>query len=257
MLLVQLGRLPARSLIFFIIMEDDPSPTVKRQKTTIAAAEEEATILDLLRSLPSNIVGNYIYPFAVKVIQNHKGLIKAVDEYLNEFYIIYDEVDEDENNDENRINYPIGDWDVSRVDNFTSVFDLRRNLKVWHFIEDLSRWNVAKGTSFARMFYGCDAFQSDLSNWDTGRATDLHDMFEGCTSFYSDLLRWNVANATNLSRMFYGCISFNSNVLRWDVANAIGNMDGMFAGCVSFNRDFVATWPLPDEQRRLSMFVLP
>jgi surface protein len=210
-----------------IILEDDPSPTVKRQKT----AEEEATILDLLRSLPSNIVAKYIYPCAVKVIQYREELNKAVDQHINEFYYSYEDDDAEENNDENRILYPIGHWDVSRVDNFTSVFDLRRNLKVLHFIEDLSRWNVAKGISFARMFYGCDAFQSDLSNWDTGRATDLHSMFQDCTVFNSDLSRWNVANAIDLR--------------------------GLFAGCVSFNRDFVATWPLPDEQRRFSMFVLP
>jgi surface protein len=212
----------AHSLMVVIIMdEDDPSPTVKRQKTTATAAEEKATILDLLRSLPSNIVANYIYPFAVKVIQNREELIKAVDAHIDEFY--YDEYDAEEENDVNRIHYPIDDWDVSRVDNFTCVFDLRRNLKVWHFIEDLSKWNVANGTSFARMFYGCDAFQSDLSNWDTGRATDLHSMFQDCTVFNSDLSRWNVANAIDLR--------------------------GLFAGCDSFNRTYVADWPLPDDQR--------
>jgi hypothetical protein len=83
---------------------DDPPPTAKRQKTTTIAAENEPTtmrseersgtakdddrtvVMDLLRSLPANIVANYIYPFAVKVIQNHEELIKAVDEYLDEFY---------------------------------------------------------------------------------------------------------------------------------------------------------------------------
>jgi surface protein len=217
MLLAQPDRLLARSLahslMVVIILEDDPSPTAKRQKTTAAASEEEATILDLLRSLPSNIVAKYIYPFAVKVIQNHEELIKAVDKHMNEFY--YDEYDAEEKNDENRIHYPIGDLDVSRVDNFTSVFDLRRNLKFWHFIEDLSKWNVAKGTSFARMFYGCDAFESDLSNWDTGRATDSHRSKDRVTVYRIVLIH------------IYD-----------------EHRHGMYAGVwLLFNRDVVAPWP--------------
>jgi hypothetical protein len=66
-------------------------------------------------------VANSIYPFAVKVIQNHEELIAAVDEYLDEFYS-NDEEEKTDNEDDigkNRIRYPIGDWDVSRVDDLT------------------------------------------------------------------------------------------------------------------------------------------
>jgi surface protein len=281
---------------------DDPSPTAKRQKTTTAAdeiepaildeerreataKEEDRTILDLLRSLPANVVANYIYPFAVKVIQNREELIKAVDEYLDEFYTsdnppVYwsDEEDDDEDDDEdissddeeeaeeqqdassstmsdndrisssglpshqsssiaprgnsddysigeeddkgedddedepssdedevlsdqNRIRYAIGDWDISRVEDFTSVFDYRRNIKALDFNEDLSRWNVTNGISFVRMFYGCRSFNSNVSNWNTDRATDLRNMFCGCPSLLlqSDLSRWNTIE---LERMF-------------------------------------------------------
>jgi surface protein len=90
-------------------------------------------------------------------------------------------------------------------------------------------------------------------------ATNLCGMFRECISFNSDLPDWNVANATDLRVMFYGCVLFNSNVSQWDITSATWPwaLQGMFAGCDSFNREFVATWPLPDEQRRLRMFVFP
>jgi surface protein len=135
-----------------------------------------------------------------------------------------------------RTHYPIGDWDVSRLDDFTSVFDHLRNRKARNFDEDLSRWNVANGTSFVRMFYGCHIFQSDLSRWNVANATDMSEMFYGCTRYNSDVSRWKTANTTNLCLMFWSCTNFNSDVSDWNVANAT-NLSGMFYGCVRFNSD--------------------
>jgi surface protein len=267
--LVPLGRSPARSLI--IIIMDDPPPPAKRQKTTTAAAnekepasldeerkeataEDDRTIVDLLQSLPANVVANHVYPFAVKVIKNHKGLIEAVDEYLDEYYS--DDAEEEKNDNEdvgnNRIRYPIGDWDVSGVDDFTSAFDWRRNRKTRNFNEDLSRWNVASGTWFYGMFYHCTSFNSDLSNWDTGRAINLRQMFDRCTSFNSDLSRWDVGSATNLRHMFTCCTSFNSDLSRWNVANAF-DFESMFYGCQSFNSD-LSRWNMDNADDLTGMF---
>jgi surface protein len=282
---------------------DDPLPTAKRRKTTAAATttttasaaehekqpaildeerrgatakDDDRTVMHLLRSLPANVVAKYyIYPFAVKVIKNRKELIKAVDDYLDEFSrngvgeanndpvheeswsdefsedggedtassdnaeakerealssLLDDRISLDPSNQNSsieprfsddepqddrketaaaasvhsrRVLYPIAHWDVSRVVDCTSVFDEDRNRKSRRFNEDLSQWNVAKGTRFVRKVAGCHVFQSDLSNWNTGRATNLSDMFEDCTSFQSDLSRWNVANATDLGGMFH------------------------------------------------------
>jgi surface protein len=248
---------PGRSLSIM----DDPPPSAKWQETTTTAAEakgdgkepssiraeerrraaatdDDRTVMDLLRLLPASIVANYILPFASKVIKNRDELIAAVDEYLDEFYSNDNgeakNDDEDIGNNQNR--YPIGDWDVYGVDDFTSVFAGWRNIKAVNFNEDLSRWNVAHGTMFARMFAGCTSFNSDLSRWDTANATDLSYMFIGCVSFNADLLRWNVANAANLSHMFHGCTSFNSDLSIWNMANAT-YLNNMFEGCTSFNSD--------------------
>jgi surface protein len=251
-------------------MNDAPPPTAKWQKTATAAAEdekepasildkgkrratatdEELNVMDLWRSLPANIVSHFIYPFAVKVIKNREELIEAVDEYLDEYYSYFKREAKD---DDNRIRYPIGDWDVSRIDDFTRVFDEDRNRKAKNFNEDLSRWNVAHGTSFARMFFGCHSFQSDLSTWDTGRAINLRNMFHGCTSFNSDLSRWNVANATNLGAMFSSCTIFNSDLSRWNVANAT-SLNSMFYGCTSFNSD-LSNWNVAKATNLADMFI--
>jgi hypothetical protein len=89
-------------------MEERPLPLAKRAKTTqdegsttdmttgaVAAAMNDHTIMDLLRSLPASVVANYVYPFAVKVIQNREEMIAAVDEYLDEFYSNGDGDDDD------------------------------------------------------------------------------------------------------------------------------------------------------------------
>jgi surface protein len=135
-----------------------------------------------------------------------------------------------------RVYCPIGDWDVSQVDDFTSVFDHLRNRNARNFNEDLSRWNVANGTSFVRMFYGCHVFQSDLSCWNVANATDMSFMFWSCTNFKSDVSRWKTTNANSFCFMFWSCTNFNSDVSDWNVANAT-NVSGMFAGCTIFNSD--------------------
>jgi hypothetical protein len=138
-----------------VVAEADIEPAFLDEESRGATTKDDRTVMGLLRSLPANIVGNYIYPFAVKIIKNREELIKAVDAYLDDDD---DDDDEEEKNDDedvanNRTRYQIGDWDVSGVDDFTSVFDYARNDEVWSFNEDLSRWNVANGTSFVRMFF--------------------------------------------------------------------------------------------------------
>jgi surface protein len=237
-------------------------PDEERQRVTVK--DNDRTVMDLLRSLPTNIVADYIYPFAVKVIRNREQLIVAVDEYLDEFYRdeFFDYRGQRRRIDRpaaglhvgnHPIRYPIGDWDVSRVTDFTKVFDEGRNPKAKNFNEDLSRWNVSNGTSFVGMFLGCHVFQSDLSNWNTAKATDFNNMFRGCTSFNADLSSWNVTNATSMYSIFWGCTKFNSDLSRWNVANAT-NLRCMFVACTSFNAD-LSRWNVANVTDLSRMFL--
>jgi surface protein len=190
-------------------------------------SKQFADPMDILRALPSNIVADIVYPLAVRIIEDRNRLIEAVDFYC------------DENNHDSDLGrrYPIGLWDVERVTDFSGVFDAYgRNQKLWNFNEDVSSWNVANGTTFERIFYGCRVFNSNVSGWNVANATNLSDMFCLCEVFSSDVSGWNVAHATYLGFMFYGCKVFNSDVSGWNVANA-ANLSYMFCGCELFTSD--------------------
>jgi hypothetical protein len=80
-----------------------------------------------LRDLPREI-RKRTYPFAIRVIHSKAELIAAVD-----FYMVrgggYNRTDD---------YYPIGQWDVSNIQDFSYVFDARRNRALVNFYEDLS-----------------------------------------------------------------------------------------------------------------------
>jgi surface protein len=151
--------------------------------------------MDILRALPANIVAVHIYDFAVRVFTDRHKLMEAVDRYCDD--------DSDDNRDNNRRRYPISQWDVERVRNFSRVFNAERNPTLKNFNEDLSKWNVVNGTKFYGTFYGCKSFNSDVSGWNVGKATTLSYMFCFCDSFASNVSGWNVANTDDFSYMFY------------------------------------------------------
>lgn len=64
---------------------------------------------------------------------------------------------------------PIGEWNVSRVTDFSHVFSDRRNHRMRaHFHEDIGNWDVSSGTDFSYMFYHCERFDTDLSPLECG-----------------------------------------------------------------------------------------
>jgi len=190
--------------------DDDNSGNANDDEEGSFHAEE--VVLDplLCSLLPQSLVENNIMPFITHVFTSNEQLIEAVRKYIY---------------DPSAFFYSIRYWDVSQVTDFSYVFCVGGN---WTFDEDLTEWNVSKGTNFRFMFYRCSSFHGDgISSWNVSNATNLSHMFSGCTSFHGDLSSWNIANATNLSHMF--------------------------SGCTSFNRDLVATWHVSDHDR-LTMF---
>ena len=74
----------------------------------------------------------------------------------------------------------IGDWDVSRVTNFTQAFMNRAE-----FNADLSRWNTSSAKSFDSMFKNATAFNGDVSKWKTESEATKDEMFHGAVAFKS------------------------------------------------------------------------
>lgn len=177
-----------------------------------------------------------VYPYATRVLHSKAELIAAVDAHAIAI------------RGRNRtgqgavmIHYPMGEWDVSNITDFSHVFDAeQRNPLLRDFNEDLSDWNVLHATNMKCMFRGCEVFRSDLSRWQVSNVTDFSYMFSRCKSFVSDVSRWNVSNATTTYFMFEGCGAFCSDISNWNVSNAT-NLSGMFWNCGTFHSD-VSNW---------------
>jgi Mycoplasma protein of unknown function, DUF285 len=97
-----------------------------------------------LNDLPREI-RKCTYPFAVWVIRSKSELIRNIDQYL--LPVGYCGTGDE--------SYPIGQWDVSNIVDFSYVFDADQN-----------------------PLLGC--FNEDLSNWDTSNATNMSDMVNCC-----------------------------------------------------------------------------
>lgn len=144
-------------------------------------------------------------------------------------------------------------WSTEKVVDMTSLFERTS------FGGDLSAFNVAKVTSFSRMFAdnvaledpslgrwttsnatdmrgffdGCNNFRGDVSKFDTSQVTDMSAMFRGASSWTSDISDWNTAKVTDMRFQFEDCVLFNRNLEGFDTANVV-NMAGQFRGASSF-----------------------
>jgi surface protein len=121
----------------------------------------------------------HTYPFTIRVIHSKAELIRTIDQYmLNGEYST--------GND----SYPIGQWDVSRIEDFSYVLDAEHNPLLVHFNEDLSDWDTSHAKNLKYMFHGCHCLNSDVSRWDVSNATNMSYMFAIVFRFNMDLSHW-------------------------------------------------------------------
>jgi surface protein len=185
------------------------------------------------------------------VITSTLELYEAVDAYLQQ--------SSSDGNTASSFFAPIGTWDVSRVTNFSRVFDPDRtrdfltmsnedeesgsggtSAPLSWFDEDISAWNVSSGMTFYGMFAYASNFNGDVSGWDLSLATEMSYMFSGAARFNGDVSRWNVGGVTTMDSMFYDAATFEADLSAWDVSNVL-SMSGMFDGALLFNSD-VSGW---------------
>lgn len=142
----------------------------------------------------------------------------------------------------------ISDWDVSRIANFDSLFDVNRNTSppcdtnciASTINADLSRWNVSRAVSMRNMFQYATQFNGDISTWNVEKVTSTRNMFRFARAFNRDLGQWNVNNVNDMNLMFDFATMFNQNIANWNVSRVQG-MNQMFAHAESFNHD-IANW---------------
>jgi len=102
-------------------------------------------------------------------------------------------------------NIDISNWNVSNINNMTSLFEGCTNLVS---TGNLANWDLSKATSLSSMFKSATNLTDvgNIANWNITNVSDLSSMFNKCDSlslsFYNSLNNWNTSNVTNTSYMF-------------------------------------------------------
>ena len=135
--------------------------------------------------------------------------------------------------------WPIGKWDVSKLEDFSSAF---RGFRT--FNEDISGWNISRATNTASMFSSATSFNKSLADWDTSNVQDMSCMFWGAKSFNQPLTDWDTSNVQTMKCMFWVATSFNQPLAFWNTAN-VQDMHYMFCeATVSISRWWIGTHPM-------------
>jgi len=115
-------------------------------------------------------------------------------------------------------------WDVSRIKDFSRLFDPNRDLpyernrntsNVSNFNESLNCWDTSSAETMFGMFAFATAFDRKISRWNLSSVTNTSDMFYSATAFNQNISMWNVSNVQSMQYMFYNATSFNQNLCAW------------------------------------------
>jgi surface protein len=131
--------------------------------------------------------------------------------------------------------WPIGVWDVSKIQDFSYLFSAdesvvleRFNPAAATFNEDISRWEVLSATTMTSMFAGARSFDQPIGNWNVSSVTDMSFLFARATSFNEPLGDWHVSSVTSMRSMFNHATSFIWPLRDWEVSS-VRDMSYMFA----------------------------
>jgi hypothetical protein len=84
----------------------------------------------------------------------------------------------------------------------------------------IPQWSVSAVTNFSHLFKNQAAANPDVSGWDVSAGRHFDGMFDGAASFNVPLSSWDVSSATSFSRFLAGATSFNQPI-DFDAPNAI------------------------------------
>lgn len=124
--------------------------------------------------------------------------------------------------------------DLSQATSIEQTFE-----DVESIIGDLNKWDVSHIENFSSVFHDSQ-FNGDISKWDTRNATTMRDMFMSAFYFNGDISRWNTARVTDMRSMFFQAASFDQNLSQWDIAQLKSAYD-MFDESGLSPKNFTAT----------------
>jgi Mycoplasma protein of unknown function, DUF285 len=161
--------------------------------------------------------------------------------------------------------YPMGSWDVSRLTDFSRVFNRDRTERLdptapingyVTLDEDLSDWTVSNAVNMHGMFAGANQFVgTGLENWDVGRVSDFSHMFMNADSFVGNLSLWDTSSATTMETMFAHALNFNGELTKWNVSR-VRTMSFMFYFAPKVEGGDLTQWNVSQVESTAAMFCL-
>lgn len=166
--------------------------------------------------------------FIPKPITDRAALLQAVDDYLEDSDLTLE------------YGATINDWDVSRVTDFSVLFDATgafvRNEAAAGFNDNIGDWDVSNAVTMLGMFDGATSFNQDLAKWNVSSVRNMNSMFLRASAFNQDLSSWDMGSVENTVRMFAGATRFNQDLSQWNVSS-VTEASWMFATTRLFNQD--------------------
>eukprot|EP00546_Thalassionema_frauenfeldii_P004153 CAMPEP_0178926314 /NCGR_PEP_ID=MMETSP0786-20121207/18460_1 /TAXON_ID=186022 /ORGANISM="Thalassionema frauenfeldii, Strain CCMP 1798" /LENGTH=213 /DNA_ID=CAMNT_0020601415 /DNA_START=59 /DNA_END=696 /DNA_ORIENTATION=+ len=153
-----------------------------------------------------------------RMFTTREELLRAINKYYNNKIIYADEL-------AGTYGWPIGNWIVSQITDFSHMFYLKKK-----FNEDISKWDMSNATKLTCMFLRASSFNQDLSEWDVSNVVDMTSMFSSASSFNGDISKWNTFKVERMMYMFNEAKTFNKNISSWDVSNVGNRCSGMLLG---------------------------
>ena len=116
----------------------------------------------------------------------------------------------------------IGEWDVSRVTSFESLFQQARS-----FNSDISKWRTSRVTNMQSMFHFARKFNADITLWNVSSVTNLESTFFYASTFNQDIGNWSVSRVTTLKSTFSEAVQFQHNLNNW-ITSKVTTMESTF-----------------------------
>lgn len=179
----------------------------------------------------SNVVDNTATSFGnLTYFVDNTQLREAIDSYLK--------------NSSSTLQYgaSIGDWDVSRMEDFTLAFspegrlansEEQNNTKL--FNEDINNWNMSSAVDLYQMLHNARAFNQDLSAWDVSKVVNMRSLFRKTKVFNSDISTWNTSSLVIMRQTFDRADGFNQDLSNWDVSK-VRDFESAFEDSDLFNQ---------------------
>ena len=99
----------------------------------------------------------------------------------------------------------LGDIDTSLITDMSCLFANDINAKHLNRkdFSGISNWDVSNVENMSSMFENCPHFNEDISSWDVSSVRDMSRMFVRAKSFNQPLASWDVSKVENMGSMFY------------------------------------------------------